>query len=411
MKSLFRRPAYLKRHTEAPLLEERERFLASLLKEGLPKPVVQNVACFVLRASKTLRLGTYRVVDDAKIDRAIIRIWGHKLLAKSVFEGCRSAYAFRSAVKRWLRFNGVMRTGKPRGRPLPRKLRIYETYLKSRHFSSCTVDSQVGKALGFLRWLSAEQIALSRISLNDVDRFMSSKRLCGWAPATLADLAYSVRYFLRYSEAQGWSRAGISDGVRGPNRRLYPPTPQARKWSEVKRLLRSVRGDDIASLRAKAALLIIATYALRISEMARLEVSDFDFSKMTLSLRRSKNGQLQRYPLCENVAKAVQKYIKFRRKNCDHLFLTIKTPYRPADRKAFYAITHYRLAKLGITHGKRGPHAIRHARAMELLRKGVSLSQIGDFLGHRDCESPLVYARYTVESLRPVADFSLGRLL
>jgi integrase/recombinase XerD len=170
-------------------------------------------------------------------------------------------------------------------------------------------------------------------------------------------------------------------------------------------------GTGPVGTRATAAILLMATYALRISELARLRISDFDFQKKTLALRRSKNGQLQRYPLKKNVATAVRQYLKARPRNCAQLFLGIKPPYHPAEPKTFYHITHYRFEKLGIKTGRRGPHAIRHARAMELLRNGSSLKQIGDFLGHKHALSPLTYSKFTVESLREVAKFGLGGLV
>ena len=49
-----------------------------------------------------------------------------------------------------------------------------------------------------------------------------------------------------------------------------------------------------------------------------------------------------------------------------------------------------------------GPHCMRHAYAVHLLRKGVSLKTIGDLLGHRSSESTCVYLRLAVDDLRTV---------
>ena len=63
---------------------------------------------------------------------------------------------------------------------------------------------------------------------------------------------------------------------------------------------------------------------------------------------------------------------------------------------------------LGITAHSLGPHSLRHACATELLRKGTSLRDIADFLGHRGMESVSIYAKYDSRSLREVAAFRLG---
>jgi hypothetical protein len=69
------------------------------------------------------------------------------------------------------------------------------------------------------------------------------------------------------------------------------------------------------------------------------------------------------------------------------------------------------LKKLGVTSGCLGPHSIRHARVMQLLRDGLTVKEIKNFLGQRHPESPLFYAKFDVELLRSVADFKLEGLI
>ncbi len=57
----------------------------------------------------------------------------------------------------------------------------------------------------------------------------------------------------------------------------------------------------------------------------------------------------------------------------------------------------------GITpRGRKGPHALRHARAVSLLHAAVPLKIIGDVLGHRSAESTAVYLKLATEDLRAV---------
>lgn len=407
---VYRSFFYLDRHLTAPLLKERELFLRHLHKQGASREGIQNAACYLLRAIETLNLQKLRIVERSEIDRVILKLWGHELKKDTHFKGSASAYGFRSIVMKWLRFCDCFRPKKQLLR-LPPKIAGYKAHLVSRHLQASTIERNVSSALSFYRWLASENIALSRVTIIDVDKYLTSKRPKGWAAENSRHATQSIRSFLYYAEARAWCRHDIARCVRRPSACRFAPLPQGRKWSEVKQLLRSIKGNDIPAARAKAALSIFATYALRIGEMSRLKISDFDFVKKTLFVRRSKNGMAQQYPLDEKVAYAVRQYVNMRRKSCDHLFLTIKTPYRPARAKSFYGITYYRLSKLGVTNGRRGPHAIRHARATELLRLGLTLRQVGDFLGHRDPESPLIYAKYSMESLRKVADLTMRGLL
>ena len=177
-------------------------------------------------------------------------------------------------------------------------------------------------------------------------------------------------------------------------------------------LLEATKGKDLASVRARAALSLIASYGLRCSEAARLLLSDFDWKKETVTMRRSKRGRKQILPFPSDVRQAVLNYIRMRpRCSCRHLFVTLRPPYRPIGKSSFYCLTSRRLRKLGLISGCLGPHSIRHARAMQLLRDGSTVKEIGALFGQRHPESPLFYAKFDVELLRAVADFKLEGLI
>ena len=59
-----------------------------------------------------------------------------------------------------------------------------------------------------------------------------------------------------------------------------------------------------------------------------------------------------------------------------------------------------RRSRLGIPY--QGAHCLRHSLAVHLLRQGVSLSALGNLLGHRTAESTQAYLRLAVEDLRTV---------
>src|SRR6266566_1726766 len=50
-----------------------------------------------------------------------------------------------------------------------------------------------------------------------------------------------------------------------------------------------------------------------------------------------------------------------------------------------------------------GPHCMRHAYAVNLLKNGTALKTIGDILGHRCAESTVTYLRLATDDLRDVA--------
>ena len=59
---------------------------------------------------------------------------------------------------------------------------------------------------------------------------------------------------------------------------------------------------------------------------------------------------------------------------------------------------------------RRGPDALRHAAAQHLLASGLSMKEVGDYLGHRSISATSAYAKVQLSALREVADIDLEGL-
>ena len=57
-----------------------------------------------------------------------------------------------------------------------------------------------------------------------------------------------------------------------------------------------------------------------------------------------------------------------------------------------------------------GVPALRHAVAQRLLDHGLSMKQVGDYLGHRSVAATSVYAKVRLDALREVAAIDLQGL-
>jgi len=61
------------------------------------------------------------------------------------------------------------------------------------------------------------------------------------------------------------------------------------------------------------------------------------------------------------------------------------------------------ISRAGIEVGSTGAHQLRHALAVDMLRQGASLTDIGQVLRHRSPEATRRYAKVDLEALREVA--------
>jgi site-specific recombinase XerD len=50
-----------------------------------------------------------------------------------------------------------------------------------------------------------------------------------------------------------------------------------------------------------------------------------------------------------------------------------------------------------------GAHQFRHALAIGMLRRGASLAEIGEVLGHRNPQTTTIYAKVDLDALRKLA--------
>jgi site-specific recombinase XerD len=170
--------------------------------------------------------------------------------------------------------------------------------------------------------------------------------------------------------------------------------------------LRSVDRTTPKGRRDYAMLLMIATYGLRVSEIASLKIDDVSWRSRRIRLQRPKVGHPLALPLTDEVAAALLDYLRRDRPVSAHrhLFLRVRIPSGPVKSTAVCDVFDAWATRAGIRLPLRGgPHCLRHSLAVRLLRQGASVKSIGDLLGHRSAESTGVYLRLQVDELRDVA--------
>jgi site-specific recombinase XerD len=67
------------------------------------------------------------------------------------------------------------------------------------------------------------------------------------------------------------------------------------------------------------------------------------------------------------------------------------------------SIVRHALERAGIDAPTRGAHQFRHGLATEMLRRGASLGEIGELLGHRHPDTTRIYAKVDLKALHTLA--------
>jgi len=171
-------------------------------------------------------------------------------------------------------------------------------------------------------------------------------------------------------------------------------------------LLRSIDRTTPKGRRDYAMFLVIATYGLRASEVRTLDLDDIAWRARQIRFPRPKVGTPLLLPLTDEVGTALIDYLRHSRPRaiCRRIFLRVEIPIGPLGRGAIGDAFRTWARRAGIALPiPGGPHSLRHALALHLLREGAALKTIGDLLGHRSAEATGRYLRLNVDDLRDVA--------
>ncbi len=340
-----------------------------------------------------------RVDNVAKLGHPVLHdCW--KALMKSYPCGAGTVHT----LERYLITSGLMVDG----RQAPQIAALSEEYTNHlrevRGFAASTVSSHRRTAQCFLQHLKEAGDAVRCIRAGNIESYIAKagRRL---SRASLQHDIAALRGFLRFLTMDGRAPAGLDRQIDTPRLYRLEQLPRALPWETVRTLLRSMDTASPMGLRDYAMFLLIATYGLRASEVVAINLEDIHWRQGILRIHQRKTSSPLELPLTNEVLSALVKHLKrtpppapYRR-----VFLRMRAPMgvlKPtAVTEAFQAL----VRKSGLSISYQGPHCLRHAYALHLLKNGTPLKTIGDILGHRTAESTSMYLRLATGDLREVA--------
>ena len=402
------------RHAQlmAPVLAEREQYLAYLLENGVSRPSVRSTACTLMHLVRLLDLHSMRAVHISEIEQASARWIVDPSAHVTRLVGPKSFEHFTKTACRWFRFHNSLVENRSDD-PLDSCLYEFLDFQREKRLSTATIRSRRAVVSDLFSWMRFHGMPLSQMTAGDVEGYMEGKRAAGCKPRTIAGICNRLRSFFRYAELRGWVGTAIAHDIHGPRVPRFAAAAQGPAWKDVRRLLESNDEGSPHPSRSTAMLFLFSIYGLRVSEVAGLVLEDFDWVNETFTVRRAKRGRIQQFPIQFEVGEAILKYLKDERPICNsrYVFVTLRPPFRRVGTQSIQNMVSRRMKMLGVQSKRMGPHSLRHACATQLLHKGMSLREIADFLGHRDLRSVSIYAKLDVRALRKVADFTLMEIL
>ncbi|MDM4762894.1 tyrosine recombinase XerC [Galbitalea sp. SE-J8] len=222
----------------------------------------------------------------------------------------------------------------------------------------------------------------------------------GLSSATLARRSSAARAFTHWLSGTGRTPADAGARLRTPKREHRLPRVVTR--AQIDGLLAGLEaraaGGDVMAVRDLAIVEVLYASALRVSELAGLDLPDVDFERMTVRVL-GKGAKERVVPFGVPARRALERWLVARDElgaSSDALFLNTRAA-RVGSRTVYEMIAGL-LVDLPSA-GPSGPHTLRHTAATHLLDGGADLRAVQELLGHASLGATQIYTHVSTERL------------
>ena len=244
--------------------------------------------------------------------------------------------------------------------------------------------------VSFLRRHRIDEI--NSVQRQDITNYLVEQRKRGLTARSVSRHLAAIRMFCRFLFREKMLAADITQTIDSP--KLCRTLPQTLDYQEVERLLAAPPPHRRLGLRDKAMLELMYATGLRVSEIAKLTLSEINLEAGFL--RTFGKGSKERIvPVGRQATDWLRQYLQEARptigkngRNRAEIFLS--TRGSPLSRKTIWHLIKKYARQAGI--GKNiTPHTLRHSFATHLLDNGADLRVIQEMLGHADIATTQIY--------------------
>jgi site-specific recombinase XerD len=245
-----------------------------------------------------------------------------------------------------------------------------------------------------------ETIVLSEVEATDVSRFiLRHARTMSCRSAQL--MTSALRVFFRFLRFRGDITADLAACVPTVAEWRMSAIPKALDPEDVERLLRNCDQSTAIGHRDYAVLILLARLGLRAGEVVAMTLDDIDWEAAVITVC-GKGPRRDHLPIPHDVGEALTTYLRQGRPPCDtrRMFVRAKAPRRGfSSAVAIDNIVRRSLARAGLDPIRKGAHLLRHSLALQMLRRGASLAEIGEILRHSTQKTTEIYTKVDLAAL------------
>ena len=280
-------------------------------------------------------------------------------------------------------------------------IRKYQQYLKlEKSLSKNTLDAYMTDLDKLLNFLQSENIEISDICLDDLERFSAGLHDIGIHPRSQARIISGIKSFFHFLIMADYLEADPSELLEGP--KIGLKLPEVLTVEEIDSIIAAIDLSKNEGQRNRAILETLYSCGLRVSELTNLKLSDLYFDEGFIKVE-GKGSKQRLVPISPRAIKEIKLYFtdrnrgKIKKEYEDYVFLARWG--KNISRIMVFHLIKELAQTAGITKNI-SPHTFRHSFATHLLEGGSNLRAIQCMLGHESIATTEIYTHIDRNMLR-----------
>lgn len=280
-------------------------------------------------------------------------------------------------------------------------IRKYQQYLKlEKSLSKNTLDAYMTDLDKLLNFLQSENIEISDVRLDDLERFSAGLHDIGIHPRSQARIISGIKSFFHFLIMADYLEADPSELLEGP--KIGLKLPEVLAVEEIDSIIAAIDLSKNEGQRNRAILETLYSCGLRVSELTNLKLSDLYFDEGFIKVEGKGNKQ-RLVPISPRAIKEIKLYFtdrnrgKIKKEYEDYVFLARWG--KNISRIMVFHLIKELAQTAGITKNI-SPHTFRHSFATHLLEGGANLRAIQCMLGHESIATTEIYTHIDRNMLR-----------
>lgn len=288
-------------------------------------------------------------------------------------------------------------------------LEKFLSYLRvERGLSRNTQASYRYQINAYLKFLRDAGRHLESVTREDIHAYFEQKKNADLKSASLFAATVSVRNFHRFLISHGYMIQNPTAELSLPKFEQTLPSPLSTE--DMEKLLASSPSKKFHFIRLRAALELLYSTGLRVSELTGLTMEHINFDEGLVRIL-GKGSKERIVPFGKKTSEALLSYLETRKGQFPDdrsglVFLSYRG--RPLTRGGFWLQLKQWAKRVGIR-GRVFPHQIRHTAVTHLLDNGADIRILQEYLGHTNITVTQRYAHVSARLVRKMCQESHPR--